>query len=250
MVGGFQTDVRQRFVVLGREIRSIRGFCQPVAGRCSVNPESYFGALVTGRHGVSADHLRCRSLPRVIVRVKVVFAHGSGSSRHSPRNNDVAEVLRSRGFGPLLFDLLTEEEDQSRENRFDIPLLTDRLLAVTDWLEEHDATSDLALGYFGSGTGAAAALGGTARRGPDIEAVVSRGGRVDVASEHLDDVQVATLFIVGGGDTDVLELDREAFDELDCEREPEVVEGTGHLFEGELEDVAESAADWFANHLS
>ncbi|WP_321112610.1 dienelactone hydrolase family protein [Halorussus salinisoli] len=182
----------------------------------------------------------------------VVFAHGSGSSRHSPRNNYVAEVLRSRGLGTFLFDLLTEEEDRSRENRFDIPLLTDRLVAVTDWLEEHDATSDLAHGYFGSSTGAAAALRATARRGSDVEAVVSRGGRVDMASEHLGDVRAATLFVVGGEDTDVLELNRDAFGELDCEKELAVVEGAGHLFEGEgeLEEVSELAADWFADHLA
>jgi alpha-beta hydrolase superfamily lysophospholipase len=181
----------------------------------------------------------------------VVFAHGSGSSRHSPRNNYVAEVLRSRGLGTFLFDLLTAEEDRSRENRFDIPLLTDRLVAVTDWLEQHDATSDLALGYFGSSTGAAAALRAAAERSPDVEAVVSRGGRVDLASERLREVEAATLFIVGGDDTDVLELNREAFDALDCEKELAVVEGAGHLFEGEgeLEAVAESAADWFADHL-
>lgn len=182
----------------------------------------------------------------------VVFAHGSGSSRHSPRNNYVAEVLRSRGLGTLLFDLLTEEEDQSRETRFDIPLLTERLLAVTNWLREQDATSDLTLGYFGSSTGAAAALRAAAKGGSDIGAVVSRGGRVDMASELLGDVQAPTLFIVGGEDTDVLELNREAFETLDCEKELAVVEGAGHLFEeeGELEEVAELAADWFADHLS
>ncbi len=181
----------------------------------------------------------------------VAFAHGSGSSRHSPRNNYVAEVLRSRGLGTFLFDLLTEEEDQSRENRFDISLLTDRLVTVTDWLEANDATSDLELGYFGSSTGAAAALRGAARRDSDVGAVVSRGGRVDMASERLGDVRAATLFVVGGDDTDVLELNREAFDELDCEKELAVVEGAGHLFEEdeELEAVAELAADWFADHL-
>lgn len=182
----------------------------------------------------------------------VVFAHGSGSSRHSSRNSYVAEVLRSRGLGTFLFDLLTEEEDQRRENRFDIPLLTDRLIAVTDWLEAHDTTSDLALGYFGSSTGAAAALRAAARRGPDIAAVVSRGGRVDLASEHLGEVRAATLFVVGGTDTDVLELNREAFEALTCEKELAVVEGAGHLFEGpgELEEVADLAADWFADRLS
>ncbi|WP_132061254.1 dienelactone hydrolase family protein [Halorussus amylolyticus] len=182
----------------------------------------------------------------------VVFAHGSGSSRHSTRNNYVAEVLRSRGLGTFLFDLLTEEEDQFRENRFDIPLLTERLLAVTNWLHEQDSTSDLTLGYFGSSTGAAAALRAAGKRGSDVGAIVSRGGRVDMASELLGNVRAPTVFIVGGEDTDVLELNREAFETLDCEKELSVVEGAGHLFEGpgELEKVADLAADWFADHLS
>lgn len=181
----------------------------------------------------------------------VVFAHGSGSSRHSPRNNFVAEVLRDRGLGTLLFDLLTEAEDRIRENRFDVPLLTDRLVAVTDWVERRDGTTDLAIGYFGASTGAAAALRAAARRGPGIGAVVSRGGRVDLASDRLDEVRAATLFIVGGEDADVLERNREAFDALDCEADLQVVEGAGHLFEGpgELEEVADVAGDWFADHL-
>lgn len=181
----------------------------------------------------------------------VVFAHGSGSSRHSPRNNFVAEVLRDRDLGTLLFDLLTEAEDRIRENRFDVPLLTDRLVAVTDWVERRDGTTDLAIGYFGASTGAAAALRAAARRGPGIGAVVSRGGRVDLASDRLDEVRAATLFIVGGEDADVLERNREAFDALDCEADLQVVEGAGHLFEGpgELEEVADVAGDWFADHL-
>jgi len=181
----------------------------------------------------------------------VVFAHGSGSSRKSPRNNFVAEVIRERGLGTLLFDLLTEEEDQIRENRFDIPLLTDRLVAVTEWLDTRTATRDLNVGYFGSSTGAASALQATARLEDEIDAVVSRGGRVDMASEVLDEITVPTLFIVGGADTQVLELNREAYDQLACEKELHVVEGAGHLFEGEdeLEEVADVAADWFAESL-
>jgi len=181
----------------------------------------------------------------------VVFAHGSGSSRKSPRNNFVAEVVRDRGLGTLLFDLLTEEEDQIRENRFDIPLLTDRLVAVTERLWTRDATRNLNVGYFGSSTGAASALRAAARLGNDIDAIVSRGGRVDMASEVLDDITMPTLFIVGGADTQVLELNREAYDQLSCEKELHVVEGAGHLFEGEgeLEEVADVAADWFAGAL-
>lgn len=181
----------------------------------------------------------------------VVFAHGSGSSRKSPRNNSVAEVIRERGLGTLLFDLLTEEEDQVRENRFDIPLLADRLVAVTEWLWSLEATRDLNVGYFGSSTGAAAALRAATRMGKDIDAVVSRGGRVDMAAEALDDIHVPTLFIVGGADTQVLDLNRDAYDQLSCERELHVVEGAGHLFEGEgeLKEVADVAADWFAETL-
>jgi pimeloyl-ACP methyl ester carboxylesterase len=181
----------------------------------------------------------------------VVFAHGSGSSRKSPRNNYVAGVVRERGLGTLLFDLLTEREDQSRENRFDIELLTDRLVGVTEWLRRRDDTTDLDVGYFGSSTGAAAALSAAAHFGDDVDAVVSRGGRVDMASEVLEEVRAPSLFVVGGADTQVLELNREAYDRLTCPRELHVVEGAGHLFEGagELEEVATVAADWFADAL-
>lgn len=181
----------------------------------------------------------------------VVFAHGSGSSRHSSRNNFVAETLRERGLGTLLFDLLTEEEDRDRENRFDIPLLTDRLAAATDWVADREATSDLDVGYFGSSTGATAALRAEARPEREVEAVVSRGGRVDMASEVLDGVAAPTLFIVGGDDDQVRERNRDASEQLTTEKDLHVVEGAGHLFEGpgELEEVADVAADWFATHL-
>ncbi|QFU83106.1 dienelactone hydrolase family protein [Natronorubrum aibiense] len=181
----------------------------------------------------------------------VVFAHGSGSSRKSPRNNYVADVIRERGLGTLLFDLLTEDEDRYRENRFDIPLLTDRLVAVTEWLRAREATADLRYGYFGSSTGAASALRAAARPATDIDAVVSRGGRVDLASEALADVTAPSLFIVGGDDTQVLQLNREAAAELTCEHDLHVVAGAGHLFEGpgQLEEVADVAADWFEDHL-
>ena len=181
----------------------------------------------------------------------VVFAHGSGSSRLSPRNNYVAEVIRDRGLGTLLFDLLTEEEDQIRENRFDIPLLTDRLVAATEWLTDQEEASGLAVGYFGSSTGAASALRAAVRPEIDVQAVVSRGGRVDMASEVLGEVSAPTLFVVGGADTQVLELNREAHDQLTCEKELHVVAGAGHLFEAEeeLEEVATVAADWFERTL-
>lgn len=182
----------------------------------------------------------------------VVFAHGSGSSRESPRNTFVAAELQSYGLGTLLFDLLTEEEDQARETRFDIDLLTERLLAATDWLRERANTRDLSLGYFGSSTGAAAALGAAARR-DDIAALVSRGGRVDLSPAPLADVTAATLFIVGGADTQVLELNRDEFERLTATtaKDLQVIEGAGHLFEGpgELEQVATLAGEWFAATL-
>ncbi|MFB6155770.1 MAG: dienelactone hydrolase family protein [Haloferacaceae archaeon] len=181
----------------------------------------------------------------------VVFAHGSGSSRKSPRNNFVAETLRERRLGTLLFDLLTEEEDRVYENRFDIARLTDRLVAVTEWVSDRGDLADLHVGYFGSSTGAAAALRAAGRLGDEVGAVVSRGGRVDLASESLGAVTAPSLFVVGGDDEQVLELNREAYEQLTCERELSVVAGAGHLFEGpgELEEVAGLAADWFEDHL-
>jgi dienelactone hydrolase len=181
----------------------------------------------------------------------VVFAHGSGSSRHSPRNNFVAEVIRSEGMATLLFDLLTEEEDEQRENRFDIPLLTDRLQAVADWVERQEETQQLSVGYFGASTGAAAALRATATEETDIDAVVSRGGRVDLAAEAFSQVNAPTLLIVGGDDDAVLERNRDAYDELDSTKELEIIEGAGHLFEGpgELEEVADIATNWFDTQL-
>lgn len=178
----------------------------------------------------------------------VVFAHGSGSSRHSPRNNSVAAVIRNHGLGTLLFDLLTETEDQIRATRFDIELLTDRLIGAVDWLQEHSSRSDPTVGLFGSSTGAAAALRAAARMGEEVDAVVSRGGRVDMASDVVDAVESPTLLIVGGADAQVLELNREVYDQLGCRKELHTVAGAGHLFEGEdeLEEVADVAADWFA----
>ncbi|MDS0284647.1 dienelactone hydrolase family protein [Haloarcula onubensis] len=179
----------------------------------------------------------------------VVFAHGSGSSRHSPRNNYVAEVVRERGVGTLLFDLLTEREDRDRRNRFDVPLLTDRLAAVTEWVWTQDGS--LSVGFFGSSTGAGAALRAAARFGSDVDAVVSRGGRVDMAAGALPEVTAPTLFIVGDADTEVLALNRRAYERLTCRRSLHVVAGAGHLFEAEdeLREVATVAADWFEESL-
>lgn len=181
----------------------------------------------------------------------VVFAHGSGSSRLSPRNNFVARVLQQAGIGTLLMDLLTREEDAIYETRFDIHLLTERLLLATHWLREQPDTQDLAIGYFGASTGAAAALRAAADPGSNIGAVVSRGGRPDLAEEALVRVQSPTLLIVGGNDTVVLQLNRAAFERLAGQKELVIVPGATHLFEepGALEQVAQVAAQWFKQYL-
>ncbi|MFP4628903.1 MAG: dienelactone hydrolase family protein [Halobacteriales archaeon] len=180
----------------------------------------------------------------------VLFAHGSGSSRHSPRNTSVAGVLRERGLSTLLFDLLTEREDKTYETRFDIDLLTDRLTGATDWVRSSEGLEGAPIGFFGSSTGAAAALLEAAAR-DDIGAVVSRGGRVDLAASVLVDVAIPTRFIVGGADTQVLERNREVLGALAREKALAVVEEAVHLLEGpgELEEVAELAASWFTEHL-
>ncbi len=181
----------------------------------------------------------------------VIFAHGSGSSRLSPRNRQVAEALNEAGFATLLFDLLTTEEEVDRAKVFDIGLLAERLLAVTGWVREEQELSDLPIGYFGASTGAAAALRAAAHLGGEIRAVVSRGGRPDLAAESLEGVASPTLLIVGGADWQVLELNEQAARLLRCEHEVAIVPGATHLFEepGALERVAELAADWFARHL-
>jgi putative phosphoribosyl transferase len=182
----------------------------------------------------------------------VLFAHGSGSSRHSPRNNYVARVLHTQGLGTLLLDLLTPDEDLDYSQRFDIPLLARRLLAATRWLQAQETTAALPLAYFGASTGAAAALQAAAELGPEIHALVSRGGRPDLAgAEVLARVQCPTLLIVGGRDTEVLELNRQAEALLRCPCRLEVVPGATHLFEeaGALEAVAQLAAGWLQGQL-
>ena len=181
----------------------------------------------------------------------VIFAHGSGSSRLSPRNRAVAATLNRAGFATLLFDLLTDEEAQRRELVFDIPLLARRLAHVTRWAGEDPATRGLAIGYFGASTGAGAALSAAAEVGRLVRAVVSRGGRPDLAAQHLREVSAPTLLIVGSGDTQVLELNRQAAALLRCPHQLAVVAGATHLFEepGTLEQVAELAIDWFGAHL-
>jgi alpha-beta hydrolase superfamily lysophospholipase len=182
----------------------------------------------------------------------VLFAHGSGSSRHSPRNNFVAKELHAQHLGTLLLDLLTVGEDLDYQTRFDIPLLTHRLLVATRWVLQHPATQRLPIGYFGASTGAAAALQAAAAVSDTIKAVVSRGGRPDLAGHHdLARVAAPTLLLVGGHDPEVLELNREAHARLHCEKELSVIPGATHLFEeaGTLEEVARQAAAWFRHHL-
>lgn len=182
----------------------------------------------------------------------VLFAHGSGSSRHSKRNNYVARVLQNNGIGTLLMDLLTPEEDADYPVRFDIPLLTHRLLAATHWIKNGQYTSQLPIGYFGASTGAAAVLQAAAALDGDIGAVVSRGGRPDMAGiAALEKVKSPTLLLVGGWDEEVLSLNRDAYSHLCCTKELAVIPGATHLFTepGTLEEAARQAAEWFGKYL-
>ena len=181
----------------------------------------------------------------------VLFAHGSGSSRHSPRNIAVARELQRVGIATLLIDLLSEEEDEDYETRFNIELLSNRLVTIIDWLRIQANTKDLSLALFGASTGAAAALFAAHEREQEISAVVSRGGRPDLAMSVLPDLEVPVLLIVGGNDTEVLELNRSAYNALRCARELYVVPGATHLFEerGALEEVSRLAKAWFLWHL-
>ncbi len=186
----------------------------------------------------------------------VLFAHGSGSSRHSPRNQFVARTLRDAGLGTLLMDLLTSQEEQSETYtghlRFDIQLLAQRLVAATRWALDQAIPKEVNVGFFGSSTGAAAALVAAADLGETIQAVVSRGGRPDLAGAALERVQAPTLLMVGGEDTPVIPLNEAAYDRLRCEKALRIVQGASHLFEepGKLEIVAQMASEWFAHHLA
>lgn len=181
----------------------------------------------------------------------IIFAHGAGSSRLSPRNNAVAKALGQYGFATLLFDLLTEEEAADRTNVFDIPLLGARIIDALDWTARRDDLSGLPVGLFGSSTGAAAALVAAARAPDRISAVVSRGGRPDLAGEALPLVRAPVLLVVGGHDDVVIDLNRAAADNLTCLHQTEIVPGATHLFEepGTLDQVVSLAATWFARHL-
>ena len=185
----------------------------------------------------------------------VLFAHGSGSSRHSPRNQFVANVLQNAGMGTLLFDLLTKEEEareaQTGHLRFDITLLAERLLHAVHAMKREPEAQDLNIGFFGASTGGGAALVAAAELGDTVRAVVSRGGRPDLAGDALRRVNAATLLIVGGDDDHVITLNEQAFRVLHCEKKLQIIPGAGHLFEepGMLDEVAHHAAAWFVSHL-
>ena len=186
----------------------------------------------------------------------VLFAHGSGSGRHSPRNRYVAGALREAGLATLMIDLLTPEEEEADLRtghlRFDIRLLAERLAGATDWLMQDPDTQDLRIGYFGASTGAGAALVAAAKRPRGVGAIVSRGGRPDLAGDDLPLVKAPTLLIVGENDVPVIGMNQEALERLRAEKELKIVPGATHLFEerGALEEVARLAADWFAHHLN
>lgn len=185
----------------------------------------------------------------------VLFAHGSGSSRFSPRNQYVAKFFNAQKIGTLLFDLLTNEEDQedieTAEYRFNINLLAERLIGATEWLNKDPDTKNIVFGYFGASTGAAAALIAAAKLPNDIAAVVSRGGRPDLAANYLPRVVAPTLLLVGGLDTVVIELNKQAMEQMSAEKKLVIIPGATHLFEepGKLEEVAKLSTDWFLRYL-
>lgn len=204
---------------------------------------------------IPADHVYIEGMlevPQFAAGI-VLFAHGSGSSRHSPRNNYVARILHACGMGTLLMDLLSAEEDMNYQMRFDIPLLTQRLLAATRWVKSQPNLQQLPIGYFGASTGAAAALQAAAILDNQISAVVSRGGRPDMAGiDYLDRVNAPTLLLIGGLDDTVIELNRDAYSHMHGIKHISIIPGATHLFEepGTLETVASLASDWFKQYLS
>jgi putative phosphoribosyl transferase len=202
---------------------------------------------------IPADAVRLEGILGVPAEARgaVLFAHGSGSGRYSPRNTYVARVLQEAGFATLLLDLLEEREAEDRRNVFDIDLLADRVLTASEWLLREPETRHLRIGYFGASTGAGAALQAAARLPASVGAVVSRGGRPDLAWDYLPQVLAPTLLIVGGHDLPVIQMNEEALARLDCTKALVIVPGATHLFEepGTLEEVARLAADWFRRHL-
>jgi putative phosphoribosyl transferase len=238
------TDEQVRACLRGADFGAESGSAARASGPATTFPADPEIAIRT-RDGVLIGQLTTPTEPGGIV----VFAHGSGSSRHSPRNQYVAEVLNRAGLATLLLDLLTEDEARDRANVFDTALLAGRLRSATDWAQ--DWLRGLPVGYFGASTGAAAALLAAADPASPVRAIVSRGGRPDLAATHLPEVTAPTLLIVGGRDEVVLELNREAQARLRCENRLEIVSGATHLFEerGTLEQVAELAATWFTAHF-
>jgi putative phosphoribosyl transferase len=249
-IGGFYEDFSQ---TTDGEVMEFLGRAQAIDMR-DASPEQTGGldrddeVAVPAGSVTLAGHLRTPAGSSEVV----VFAHGTGSSRNSARNRFVAEVLNCAGLGTLLFDLLTPAEADERANVFDIELLAGRLGAATDWLHGRLSECELAIGYFGASTGAAAALWAAAEPGASVSAVVSRGGRPDLAGPRLAAVRTPTLLVVGGDDDVVLELNRRARDQMRCETALAVVPGASHLFEepGTLERAAELARDWFVDHLT
>jgi putative phosphoribosyl transferase len=203
---------------------------------------------------IPVDHIELKGILTLPSKANslVIFSHGSGSSRLSPRNKFVADFLNNNGIATLLTDLLTEKEDDYYATRFDIDLLTHRLISVTDFVRNHPEYGTFTLGYFGASTGAASALCAAAHLGEAISAVVSRGGRPDLAKHDLPAVTSPTLLIVGGLDEDVIELNEMALDLLECAKKLVIVGGATHLFEetGKLQEVAKLAAEWFEKHLA
>ncbi|MCF6159620.1 MAG: alpha/beta hydrolase [wastewater metagenome] len=202
---------------------------------------------------ISADGVQLKGILGLPPQIKgvVIFAHGSGSGRFSPRNNYVARTLQEAGIATVLSDLLEESESLDRQKVFDIDLLTDRLLANTRWIQQQSKLKRMRIGYFGASTGAAAALQAAAREPDKIAAVVSRGGRPDLAMEYLEGVRAATLLIVGGDDRPVISLNEAAYVKLKCPKELVIIPGATHLFEepGALEKVAQLAQDWLLNNF-
>jgi putative phosphoribosyl transferase len=182
----------------------------------------------------------------------VIFSHGSGSGRLSPRNNHVATILNKENIGTLLIDLLTESEADIFENRFNIELLTERLVSITQFIHDLPELKNLTIGYFGASTGAASALKATAEQGKIIKAIVSRGGRPDLAKPILNKINVPTLLIVGGLDTEVIKLNERAYSLLNCDKKIEIVKGASHLFEepGKLDEAASLATTWFKKYIN
>lgn len=223
---------------------------QPMKATSAGRPETVDVVITDGEVNLEGELVVPPGAPGV-----VVFAHGSGSSRYSRRNRYVASVLQGTGLGTLVFDLLTPEEAAADEVgyqlRFDIPFLARRLVAATRWLVRQPAAHGLAIGLFGASTGAAAALVAAAELGPIVLAVVSRGGRPDLAAGALREVDAPTLLIVGGYDEVVIELNEVALERMTCERQLRIIPGATHLFEepGRLEQVARLSSEWFARHL-